>query len=202
MVDSKGDSLDFHDAVTLCGGTDVWYVEGCERCEGTTTLTLYRRGITLKAVDRAVTKSASLAGTIQITEVGNLTEEPKDKDLLEKLKRVYHEWVISYGEKSDVVYVESDRGGLTANLISKRDYITINLPNSVNPLDRNKLNIGSCGDCNLKYVHSVVQDSYKDIDKGVDCVVDFMEYLVEFLEESTAEKRNKNFKLFTEKFKL
>jgi hypothetical protein len=141
-----------------------------------------------------------LAVTLQITEVGNLTEEPKDKDLLEKLKRVYREWVISCGEKSDVIYVESDRGELTADLISKRDYLIINSPSSIKPLSRNRLKVG--GDCTLEYVRNIIKDSYEDIDKGADHVVDFMDHLVEVLEESTTEKRNRNFKIFTEKFKL
>jgi hypothetical protein len=91
VTDSNGDSLSPQDKVTWGGGTDVWYIDGCkvEANNPTYTLTLARRGIHVKIPDRLVTKVCTSSGTIQITEVGNLTGEPKDKDLLEKLKRLY-----------------------------------------------------------------------------------------------------------------
>jgi hypothetical protein len=208
--DSKGNTLQVRDAVVFSGGEDVWYVERVSNLGGPETILLARRGVYLQVSPKDITKTDCpnvcdliiKVDTTQITPPVDLGADMKeDKDLLEKLKRVYQEWAASCG-KVETLYITSDLGELTADLVSTRNHLTICLPIAPKLLVRNKLKVSNCGDCTLEYVHDVIQKSYKDIDKGTDDVVDFMKYLVESLEERIAEKREMSFKKFTDKFKL
>lgn len=57
MIDAKGNSLNFTDAVLVDGGTDVWYAAGYEYEDNLINLTLTRRGTYLKVPYYKVVKT-------------------------------------------------------------------------------------------------------------------------------------------------
>lgn len=78
MMDTKGNPLNFKDAVLVDGGTNVWYVAGYEYEDNLIALTLTRRGTYLKVPYYKVVKTECPHGwdlTLSIDAMKMLTSE-------------------------------------------------------------------------------------------------------------------------------